>query len=406
MISVSKLLCGLDAESDGLRYDAADDSDEPQITDHRQYRPVVVWNVTKQCNLYCEHCYASADTEVAAGELTTEEGQALLDDLADYGVPVVLFSGGEPLVRDDLRELVAYAADRGLRPVLSTNGTLITPEKARSLRDAGLAYAGISVDGMPAHNDSFRGQEGAFDAAVEGIEACLDAGLKTGLRYTVTARNAGDLEAVVALLHDVGVDRFCFYHLDYGGRGGDITDVDLDPSARRAAVKRLCDLTREYHDRGRDIETLLVGNYADAAYLVEYAATHLGRERAARIHEYLRRNGGDPAGERVADIDYQGNVHLTQFWQGYSLGNVRDRPFGAIWEDDSNPLLRRLRNRDRHLSGRCAACRYRQLCRGGSRLRALAVHGDIDAPDPQCYLTEEEIFSPPPVEYPDEQGQA
>ena len=398
MISLSKLLCELDAESDGLRYDAADTSSEAQITDRRQQRPVVVWNLTKQCNLYCEHCYAGADCDAAPGELSTAEGKALLDDLAEYGVPVVLFSGGEPLVRDDLTDLVAYAADIGLRPVLSTNGTMITPEKARALRDAGLKYAGVSVDGMPERNDRFRGQEGAFDAAVRGIEACLDAGLKTGLRYTITERNAEDLEAVVDLLHDVGVDRFCFYHLDYGGRGSEIRDVDLDPAAKRAAVETLCDLTREYHAAGDEIETLLVGNYVDAAYLVEYAADRLDEATATRIHRYLQRNGGDPAGERVADIDYEGNVHPTQFWQGYTLGNVRERPFSEIWEDESDDLLQFLRNREQHLSGRCSECAYRDVCRGGSRLRALTVSDDITAPDPQCYLTEDELTSPPPVD--------
>jgi len=391
MISISKLLCGLDAEGDGLRYDAAAESSKPQITETKQRRPVVVWNLTKQCNLYCSHCYAAADTETAPGELGTAEGKRLLDDLAEYGVPVVLFSGGEPLVRDDLVDLVGYAAERGIRPVLSTNGTLITSEKARRLRDAGLAYAGVSIDGLPERNDEFRGEEGAFDAAVRGIRACLDAGLKTGLRYTITERNAPDLEGVVDLLHEEGVNRFCFYHLDYGGRGADIVDLDLSPEEKRAAVERLCDLTLEYHDRGAEIETLLVGNYADAAYLVEYARRHLDDGAAERVREYLRRNGGDPTGERVADVDYQGNVHLTQFWQGYSLGNVRDRPFGAIWEDDSNPLLGRLRERERHLSGRCARCQYRDICRGASRLRALTVHGDPFAPDPGCYLTDEEV---------------
>ncbi|MFB6073970.1 MAG: TIGR04347 family pseudo-SAM/SPASM protein [Haloarculaceae archaeon] len=398
MISVSKLLCDLDAEGDGLRYDAAGESAKPQITEDKQRRPVVVWNLTKQCNLYCEHCYAAADTEHAPGELTTAEGKALLDDLADYGVPVVLFSGGEPLVRDDLEELIAYATDRGLRAVLSTNGTLITEARARSLRDAGLSYAGVSVDGLPERNDAFRGREGAFDAAVRGIEQCLDAGLKTGLRYTITQHNAPDLEGVVDLLHDVGLDRFCFYHLDYGGRGTEILDADLSPDERREAVERVCEMTRAYHDRGEEIETLLVGNYADAAYLVEYAREHLSAEQARRVYEYLRVNGGDPAGERVADVDYQGNVHLTQFWQGYSLGNVRDRPFGAIWEDESNPLLRGLRDRESRLAGRCGECRYREICRGGSRLRALTVHDDPFAPDPQCYLDESEITGErPPV---------
>ena len=391
MISISKLLCDLDAEGDGLRYDAAEGSEKPQITDEKQGRPVVVWNTTRRCNLYCSHCYAGAETQPATGEFSTAEGRAFLEQLADYGAPVVLFSGGEPLVRDDLEELIAYAADRGLRPVLSTNGTLLTEERAEALRDAGLQYAGVSVDGLPERNDEFRGKEGAFDAAVRGIEHCLDAGLKTGLRYTITEHNAADLEGVVDLLTDVGLDRFCFYHLDYGGRGTEILDADLTPTERREAVRRVCEMTREYHDRGEELETLLVGNYADAGFMVEYAREHLGEARAERIHQYLRINGGDPAGERVANVDYQGNVHPTQFWQGYSLGNVRDRPFGAIWDDDSNPVLRALRNRDDQLTGKCADCRYRSICRGGSRLRALTVHDDLFAPDPQCYLTDQEV---------------
>ena len=395
MISISKLLCDLDAEGDGLRYDAADESRKPQITERKQRRPVVVWNGTRRCNLYCSHCYAGADLDPAPGEFTTAEAKRFLDQLADYGVPVVLFSGGEPMVRDDLEALVAHAADAGLRPVLSTNGTLITPERAAALRDAGLQYAGISVDGLPARNDAFRGQEGAFDAAVRGIEHCLDAGLKTGLRYTITAANAPDLEDVVDLLVDVGLDRFCFYHLDYGGRGADIVDLDLSPAEKRAAVSRLCELTLEYHDRGEEIETLLVGNYADAGFLVEYAREQFGRDRADAVYDYLERNGGDPTGERIADVDYAGNVHPTQFWQGYSLGNVRDRPFGEIWSDESNPLLSALRSREQHLTGKCADCRYQSICRGASRLRALTVEDDLFAPDPQCYLTDTEIAGKP-----------
>ncbi|QPV63380.1 TIGR04347 family pseudo-SAM/SPASM protein [Halosimplex litoreum] len=390
MISVSKLLCDLDAEGDGLRYDAAAESEKAQIRERKQRRPVVVWNCTKQCNLYCDHCYAAAETEPAPGEMTTAEGKQFLDELAEFGAPVVLFSGGEPLAREDLVELVGHASDAGLRPVLSTNGTLLTEERAAALRDAGLQYVGVSVDGMPERNDAFRGQEGAFDRALEGIEASQSAGLKTGLRYTITRHNADDLADVVDLLADRGVDRFCFYHLDYGGRGAEIRDADLTPQERRAAVRRVCDLTREYHGRGHEIETLLVGNYADAAYLVEYARRELGEAMADRVRGYLLTNGGDPTGERIADVDYQGNVHLTQFWQGYSLGNVRDRPFGAIWTDESNPLLGALRERERHLTGRCADCRYRDICRGGSRLRALSAGDDPFGPDPQCYLTPEE----------------
>jgi len=391
MISISKLLCDVDAESDGLRYAAAAESTKPQITEDKQRRPVVVWNMTQQCNLYCSHCYAGACEEPLPGELSTDEGKYLLEQLSDFGVPVVLFSGGEPLVREDLPELVSYASDLGIRPVLSTNGTLITRENIRELKKAGLKYAGVSVDGLEARNDEFRGEEGAFQAAIRGIKACLDVGVKTGLRYTITKYNDEDLEGIIDLLTDVGVDRFCFYHLDYGGRGKEIVDADLTPAEKRAAIETLCDLTREYHDCGEEIETLLVGNYADAGFLVEYARREMGAAQAADIEAYLRQNGGDPTGERVADVDPTGDVHLNQFWQGYTVGNVRERPFGEIWTDDSDPILEALRNRTDHLTEKCTDCRYQAICRGGSPLRSKTVNDDMFAPDPQCYLTDEEI---------------
>ena len=389
MISVSTLLCDHAADGNRLRYDVEAGTDDP-VSERPQRRPVVVWNTTNRCNLECVHCYAGAEAEPKAGELTTAEGKRLLEDLADYGAPVVLFSGGEPMVREDLAELVAYAADAGIRPVLSTNGTLLTADRARELKQAGLAYAGVSVDGLAERNDEFRGVDGAFRAAVEGIETCLDVGLKTGLRYTVTRQNVDDLDGVVDLLSDVGLDRFCFYHLSYSGRGETLDSVDLDTAERREVVTRICDRTLEAHRSGDEIETLLVGNYADAAYIVEYARREFGNAAARRVYERLQRNGGDPTGERVAAVDCLGNVHPTQFWRTYSLGNVRDRPFSDIWEDENNPLLRAVRNRPGNLTGKCADCRYRGICRGGSRLRALAADNGLFGPDPQCYLESEE----------------
>ncbi len=389
MISVSTLLCDHAADGNRLRYDIDTGAENP-VSDRRQTRPVVVWNTTNRCNLKCVHCYAGAKSEPKASELTTAEGKRLLDDLAAYDVPVVLFSGGEPLVRPDLTELVAHAAEAGIRPVLSTNGTLLTADRARELKAAGLAYAGVSVDGLADRNDEFRGVDGAFRAAVEGIETCLDVGLKTGLRYTVTRQNVDDLDGVVDLLTDIGLDRFCFYHLSYSGRGETLDSIDLDPVERRAVVKRICDRTVRSHRDGDEIETLLVGNYADAAYLVEYARRAFGEDAARRVYARLERNGGDPAGERVAAVDCLGNVHPTQFWRSYSLGNVRDRSFGDIWDDEANPLLRAVRERPENLTGRCAPCRYRTVCRGGSRLRALAAGNGLFGPDPQCYLDESE----------------
>jgi pseudo-rSAM protein/SPASM domain protein len=389
VISVSTLLCEHAADGNRLRYDVDTGAENP-VTDRHQRRPVVVWNTTNRCNLKCVHCYAGAESEPKTGELTTSEGKRLLDDLADYGAPVVLFSGGEPLVREDLAELVAHAADAGIRPVLSTNGTLLTDERARELKAAGLAYAGVSVDGLAERNDEFRGVDGAFQAAVEGIETCLDVGLKTGLRYTVTSQNVGDLDGVVDLLTDVGLDRFCFYHLSYSGRGETLDSVDLDTTERREVVERICDRTVRAHRAGDEIETLLVGNYADAAFIVEYARREFGETAASRVHERLERNGGDPTGERVAAVDCLGNVHPTQFWRTCSLGNVRDRSFRDIWEDESNPLLEAVRNRPSNLTGKCAECQYKEICRGGSRLRAIAAGNGLFGPDPQCYLKESE----------------
>lgn len=396
MISVSTLLCDHAAGGNRLRYDIDTGETDP-VSASPQRRPVV-WNTTQRCNLECVHCYAGAEATPAADELTTEEGKRLLDDFADYGVPVVLFSGGEPLVRDDLRELVAYAAAVGIRPVLSTNGTLLTRRRVRELKAAGLAYAGVSIDGLPALNDEFRGVEGAFEAALDGIEACLDEGLKTGLRYTVTGRNVDDIDGVVDLLGEVGVDRFCFYHLAYSGRGADLQSVDLSDEKRRGAVRSICEWTVEAHREGEDVETLLVGNYADAAFLVEYARERFGEEAARRVYERLRRNGGDPTGRRVAAVDSLGNVHPTQFWRAYSLGNVRDRAFSDIWDDESNPLLSALRDRPENLTGRCGECRYSEICHGGSRLRSLAVGNGLFGPDPQCYLhPDERSGDSPPV---------
>ena len=179
MIGISKLYCGTVEPSDALRYGR----ESSQLPSHllqfsADKRPVVVWNVTQQCNLKCVHCYAHAKATGGRDELSTRQGKELIDDLAQFGVPVLLFSGGEPLVREDLPELAAYAVQNGMRAVISTNGTLITPETARVLKDIGLSYVGISLDGMKDINDRFRGVDGAFDAALEGISNCQAAGIK------------------------------------------------------------------------------------------------------------------------------------------------------------------------------------------------------------------------------------
>jgi MoaA/NifB/PqqE/SkfB family radical SAM enzyme len=184
MIGISKLYMGTIEPSDALRYGRRSDQLPSHLLQFSQdKKPVVVWNITRQCNLRCKHCYAQALSKKTSDELTTREGKILLDDLSSYGAPVILFSGGEPLMRPDLPELAEYAVAKGMRAVISTNGTLITRELAKTLKTIGLSYVGISLDGLAVVNDHFRGVSGAFDQALTGIRNCREAGIKVGLIY-------------------------------------------------------------------------------------------------------------------------------------------------------------------------------------------------------------------------------
>ena len=348
----------------------------------------VVWHATGGNNLDCVYREVAGPGR-AEGELTTAEARGFIDDLAEYGVDVLRISGGEPLLRDDLSDLIAHATDAGLETVLDTNGTLLTAETSEALAEAGLSSAAVAIDGLPDRHDEIWGRDGAFDDAVAGIEAAQAADLPVAVRFTITDENAPDMEEVLDMLALEGVERFEFAHLEYDD--ADVMALDVDHDARRRAVKRVCDLTLDAHERGHEIETFLTGNYADAGYVYQYALDELGEDRAAAVRDTLEDIGGDQTGDAIADVDYQGNVHLTPHWQRYALGNVRDRPFSAIWEDESNPILRRLRDREDHVPDRCPDCDYYAMCRGGSRHRALAATGDPWARDPQCYLTDEEI---------------
>ncbi|UCF49151.1 MAG: radical SAM protein [Thermoplasmatales archaeon] len=396
MIGVSKLLLGATSESDGLRYISEEDSGPEQIKYHRENvksnKPIVVWNMTKHCNLKCIHCYATATSKPEEGELSTDEGKKFLEDIARYDCPVVLFSGGEPLLREDLFELAEYADSLGLRPVISTNGTLITEEKAKLAKKAGIKYIGVSLDGLAQINDKFRGVNGAFNDAIRGMKNSLKADIKTGLRFTITKHNQNDLSGVLLKLKEIGVNRCCVYHLDYTGRGKGIAKYDLTPGESRKAVSTFFELTKKHHADGFPIETLLVGNYCDGGFLYLKLLKE-NPERAKWAYDLLKINGGDGTGETIADVDYKGFVHANQFWQNYSFGNIRERYFGDIWEDTSDPIMKGLKNKAAYIKGRCAAssCRFFEICKGGSRVRSLALTGDVWASDPACYLTDEEI---------------
>lgn len=391
MIGISKLYCNTVEPSDALRYGR----DSNKLPSHllqfsKDKKPVVVWNVGQRCNLKCVHCYSQSKDIEYPGELNTKEAKAMLDGLAEFGAPVILFSGGEPLMREDLMELITYAKDKGLRAVISTNGTLITEEKAEELKQFGLSYVGISLDGLRETNDKFRGIKGAFDDALQGIRNCLRLGIKVGLRFTINKRNAQDIPGIFELIEKEKIPRVCFYHLVYSGRGSRLMEEDLTHEETRNVVDLIIDKTKEAHDRGNKIEVLTVDNHADGPYIYQRLLKE-DPKRAAEVLELLKWNEGNSSGYGLACISWDGAVHADQFWREYTFGNVRERKFGEIWEDKSNSLLTKLKDKKHHVKGRCSKCKWLDICSGNFRARAEAYYGDKWEPDPACYLTDEEI---------------
>jgi 12,18-didecarboxysiroheme deacetylase len=391
MIGISKLYCRTVEASDPLRYGRSSGRLPSRLLQFSaDKRPVVVWNSTKACNLRCAHCYSASTSRPAPDELTSSQAEAMIDDLAGFGCPVLLISGGEPLMRPDLLERIDQARQAGMRAVVSTNGTLITPTGAQAFARAGLSYVGVSLDGLRNVNDAFRGMDGAFDRAMEGIAMCQQAGVKVGLRMTLNRRNVADLDGIFDLIENRRIPRICFYHLAYTGRGGQIRQDALDHAETRAAIDRIVDRTAGMHRAGRAIEVLTVDNHADGPYLY-LRLLEEDPDRAANALSLLRMNGGNSSGIGIGCVSWNGHVHPDQFWRTRVLGDLRDRPFSAIWTDPDNDLLARLRDRREHLRCRCLHCRFLPICNGNLRARAEAATDDPWGDDPACYLTDEEI---------------
>jgi 12,18-didecarboxysiroheme deacetylase len=391
MIGISKLYCGTVEPSDVLRYGA----DSKRLPSHllqfsADKKPVVVWNCTRRCNLKCVHCYSKSENKSYGGELSTDEGFALLEDLGRFGVPVVLFSGGEPTLRPDLLALLERTVALRMRAVISTNGTLIDEPMAARLRTVGLSYVGVSLDGLRDVNDRFRGVRGAFDRALAGIRHCMKAGIKVGLRFTITRRNAAEIDGVFDLIRQERIPRVCFYHLVYAGRASTLMEEDLGHEETRRVVDRIIDRTAAMHREGLPVEVLTVDNHADGPYLYQ----RMRREknpRAADVLRLLKMNKGNSSGHGIGCVSWDGSVHADQFWRHVTFGNVRERPFSEIWTDLAHPLMAKLKDKRPYVTGRCKTCGWLDICGGNFRVRAEAATGDLWAPDPACYLTDEEI---------------
>jgi MoaA/NifB/PqqE/SkfB family radical SAM enzyme len=202
---------------------------------NRPQATIAVWNITNVCNLKCKHCYANSEAR-DEGELTTEEALRVVDELRELGVKILIFSGGEPLLREDIYDICGHAARKGLVVLVSSNGTTINDDDILQIKRAGIRYVGISIDGSRRTHDNFRGVTGSFDKAVEALKMLKAGNVRTGVRFTVVKYNLPDLPAIIKLLEKIGVPRLCVYHLVYSGRALNMAGEDLSPAERREDV--------------------------------------------------------------------------------------------------------------------------------------------------------------------------
>jgi len=352
--------------------------------------PVVIWNLIRRCNLTCKHCYSiSADIDFK-GELNTEEVFTVMDDLKAFGVPVLILSGGEPLLRPDIFDISRRAKDMGFYVGLSSNGTLIDADNIDAIADVGYDYVGISIDGNQKTHDLFRRKDGAFAASMAGIRLCRERDIKVGLRFTMTEDNAAELPDMLQLMSDEGVNKFYLSHLNYAGRGNRNRDSDVQLNITRHAMDLLFETALLHAQRGNDLEFVTGNNDADGVYLLQWVMQRYP-EKVDHMAAKLRQWGGNSSGVNIANIDNLGVVHPDTFWWHYDLGNVRQRPFSDIWMDTSDPIMKGLKAVPRLIKGRCGECRYFDICGGNTRVRAMQLTGDPWAEDPACYLTDDEI---------------
>ena len=362
----------------------------PTSRDRHARGPVVIWNLIRRCNLTCKHCYALSADHDYAGELSLQEVYTVMDDLKAFGVPALILSGGEPLLRPDLFEIAARARDLGFYTGLSTNGTLIDAPMAARIAGAGFDYLGISLDGLKPTHDKFRRLDGAFDRSLAAIRHLATHNVKVGLRFTMTALNAHDLPALLQLMKDEGANKFYFSHLNYAGRGNIHRDKDAHHQATRQAMDLLFNHAWADAQAGSLDDYVSGNNDADGPYLLQWAREHLPQWEDA-LRQRLVAWGGNASGQMVANIDNLGHVHPDTMWWHHDLGSVRERPFSQIWNDISDPLMAGLKQHPRPVQGRCAGCQYLTICNGNTRVRAQQLTGNPWFEDPGCYLTDAEV---------------
>lgn len=371
MINLTQILSGANSSHPTLRYE----ENRP---------PIVVWNLTKSCNLNCLFCYYAAQKKSQKlASINSDLAQRIVRQIKQAKIKYLLLSGGEPLLYPKILSLVKIFTSASIRCGISTNGTLVNKKLALALKRAGLDYIGVSLDGLKATHNRLRNSTRAFSQALAGLKYAQGAGLKTGIRLTLNTYNYKNIKAIFSLAENLKVERLCFYHLVYSGRAK-FANYDLSRPERRRAIKLIIELSVDWIKRKIPTQVLSVDNFSDALIILNYIRKK-NPENYFQALALLKKQGGCPAGKRILSIDHQGYLHPCQFWQDYRLADLKKDNLLDILQDG------RLFNGWRmKLKGRCAICNYRDIC-GGCRVRAHQVYKDFWQEDPACGLMKSEI---------------
>ncbi len=339
---------------------------------------ILIWNLTNRCNLYCKHCYSSANQDKSE-DISLDEIDRISEELISEGVRFAVLSGGEPLLREDIYEISNLLRSKGIKTYLSTNGLLINKENIDRIKES-FDYVGISIDGTPEVHDLFRGKRHSFEEALNAVLLCRERGIKVGLRFTLTPQTARSLPFIFDLALELEVPKLYISHLVYSGRGLKLSGVEREEYRKlaRFVVERAIDLV----ERGASLEVVTGNNETDAVLLYQIFKERYP-DRSNLLYENLKVWGGNQAGVRLVNIDHRGNVKPDPFFF-HSIGNLREKSFSEIWH--FNGLLSKLRERPRKVKGKCSVCPYLDICNGNSRARAYCATGDYFGEDPACYL--------------------
>jgi radical SAM protein with 4Fe4S-binding SPASM domain len=351
---------------------------------------LIVWNFTKQCNLRCKHCYENAGPKPAPDELTTEEAKKAIDDFANAGVVALSFSGGEPLIRKDFFEVAKYAAEKEFYVSVASNGTLITEKVAQKMKETGVQYVEISLDGFEKIHDEFRGMPGTWKRAVEGIKNCVKVGLDTCVATTATHYNLGEIPKLVEFVEkDLHAKRFIVFNFIPINRGKEIINQDLTPTEREELLNFLY---AKLIDGSHKLDTFSTApQYAVtslkfafgpvvATHFTNRAATEMLKGRTKSLTEFI---GGCGAGRLYCGMEPNGDIEPCVFIP-IKVGNIREQNLVGIWR--KSPILRIIRDRDTFKG--CGKCEYKYIC-GGCRARAYAYFNDLQGSDPSCRVNEQ-----------------